>query len=131
MRRVDEALHLAAGPFVGLGGALGQQMHSAVHVRVVLQVVVGDRVDHCARLLAGRRAVEVDERLAADPLLEDGEVCPHAYVQVPRRPAVARAKTLPLGANPASSTFSHSATLNAPTPPRPPPSSPPAIPLPP
>src|SRR5713101_3285273 len=59
-------------------------MHAAMHVRVVLQVIAGDRVDHRARLLAGRRAVEVDQRLAADPLLEDGEVLPHPLDVQPR-----------------------------------------------
>src|SRR5207245_9571474 len=34
-------------------------------------------LDHRARLLAGRRAVEIDERVAVHLLPEDGKVLPH------------------------------------------------------
>src|SRR5712672_1364601 len=59
-------------------------MYSAVHVGVVLLVVPIERLEDRARLLAGRRAVEIDERLAVDLLPEDGEVLPHPLDIEPR-----------------------------------------------
>ena len=74
---MDEALHLLTRAFVRRGGALGEQVHPAVHVGVVVEVVAGDRVDHGARLLRRRGVVEIHERLAVDFLVEDGKVLPH------------------------------------------------------
>ena len=61
-------------PSKAVGRALGQLVGAAVDRRVVLAVELVDRLDHLARLLAGRGAVEVDQPLAADLLLEDREV---------------------------------------------------------
>ena len=73
---VDEVGHLDPGFFVRVRGFTGEVMDPSVDVRVVHHVVVAVRVDHLARLLGRRRAVEVYEALAGlrDVLLEDGEI---------------------------------------------------------
>ncbi len=53
-------------------------------VRVVGLVGLVHRLQHLARLLRAGGAVEVDERLAVDPLLQDREVRAHA-LDVERR----------------------------------------------
>src|SRR5207248_4434296 len=89
---------------VRLGGPLREQMHSAVHVGVVLQVVARDRVDHRARLLAGGGAVEIDERLSADLLVQGGKVLANRlHVQGLWRERMQR-----LGRHATSFSFSHS-----------------------
>jgi len=80
-------------------------MDSAVHVGVVLQVVARDRVDHRTRLLAGRRAVEIDERLPADLLVENREVLANP-LDVQRRDPASLAQGL--GRHATSFSFSHS-----------------------
>ena len=47
------------------GRAFGDLVDAAVDVRVVLLVVVDQRVDHGLRLLRGRGRVEIDEAFAA------------------------------------------------------------------
>ncbi len=72
--RVEEPLHLGARLFVGLRGALAKLMHAAVDVGAIHFVELDDGVDDGARLLRGGGVIEIDERLAVDGLLEDGEI---------------------------------------------------------
>ena len=71
---VDEFGGAGAGGFIAVGGAHGERVESAVDVGVVAFVVAGDGVDHRARFLRGGSVVEIDEGLAADVLVEDGEI---------------------------------------------------------
>ena len=64
--RVDEAGDLDAGRLVLGRRLLADRVDPAMDVGVVLAVVVGDGVDDDARLLAARRRVEVDQRMAVD-----------------------------------------------------------------
>jgi hypothetical protein len=73
-RRVDEPRDLRAGFLERGGRALAELVDPAVDVRVVLLEDARHRVDHLSRLLAGRRVVEVHERLPAHGLREDREV---------------------------------------------------------
>ena len=66
----------AARAVIGRVGLLRERVHAAVHVRVVLAQVVGQRVDHDRRLLRGRARVEVDERPPVEAPREDREVGP-------------------------------------------------------
>ena len=72
--RVEEAPHLLARAFVGVGGARRQRVRGAVDVRVLVLVEVAEAIDHRLRLLRGGGVVEPDERPAVDPLLQDREV---------------------------------------------------------
>ena len=74
MGGVDEFGGAGAGGFIAVGGAHGERVESAVDVGVVAFVVAGDGVDHRARFLRGGSVVEIDEGLAADVLVEDGEI---------------------------------------------------------
>ena len=74
-RRVDERGDLVAGALVQRRGLLGEHVHAAVDVGVVLLVVLAERVEHLARLLRGRRVVQVHELLAVvDQAVQDREV---------------------------------------------------------
>ncbi len=73
-RGADEVAHLRARALVGGGRFLREHVHAAVYVRVRPLVVVDDRLDHARGLLAGRGAVEVDQRLAVDATREDREL---------------------------------------------------------
>ena len=76
---MDEAGHLGAGFFVGRGGLFGQGVDAAMDVGVVVQVEVGDSLDHLARLLAGGRGIQVHQRHARAHLpLQYGEILPNA-----------------------------------------------------
>jgi hypothetical protein len=50
-----------------------------MHVGVVALVVARDGVDHTARLLRRGRVVQVDDRLAVNFLIQDGEVGAYAF----------------------------------------------------
>ena len=64
----EEGRHLLAGTLVERGRFLGEGVNPAVNIGVVTLVVVALGVQHGQRLLAGRRAVEVDQRHAVvDP----------------------------------------------------------------
>ncbi len=76
--RVDEPGRLDPRRLVRRRRLLADRVDPAVDVGVVLAVEVGDRIDHDARLLARRRGVEVDQRMAVDHLLEDREVAPES-----------------------------------------------------
>ena len=71
---VDEAPHRLACPFVQVGGALGEEVHTAVHVGVGLVVLRRHGFHHATRLLGGGGVVEVDERTVVDFASKDGEV---------------------------------------------------------
>ena len=73
---VDEPGHRGARRLVGRRRALADLVDPAVDVRGVLVVVAVERVDDRLRLLARRRGVEEDERLAVGLGLEDREVAP-------------------------------------------------------
>ena len=48
-----------------------------MNVRVVVLVVVSQRLDHGAWLLGCRSVIEINERMAMDLLVQDREVFPH------------------------------------------------------
>ena len=62
--RVDELPHGLAGRFVGFCRLLAQEMHAAMDVRVVVQIVLADLLHHAERFLGRRRIVHVDKRFA-------------------------------------------------------------------
>ena len=72
--RVDEALQLAPRFLVFGGRGFGQIMHPAMNVGVLRRLVAHQAVDHRLRHLAGRRVVEIDQRLAADFELQDRKI---------------------------------------------------------
>ena len=74
---VEEALHPGAGPLIALRRPLGQAVHAAVHIGVVLLDEAGHGVDHGARLLGAGRRVEIDQGTAMDAAGEDREIAPH------------------------------------------------------
>src|SRR5205807_559745 len=78
LARVQEPLDRKPRVLVRAGGALRKQVDAAMNVGAVLGVEADDGVDDGARLLRRRGVVEVDERLAPDPLLQDREVLPDA-----------------------------------------------------
>ena len=82
LRRVEEALDLDAGLFVGRGGALAQHVDAAMDVGVVDFVEVSNGVEDREGLLRGGRVVEVDQRLAVDLLPQDRESPPRTVVHV-------------------------------------------------
>ena len=63
-RRAHELLDLGACALVAFRRAVREEVRPAVHVRVRLEVVVVQRVQHHSGLLRGRRRVEVQQRLA-------------------------------------------------------------------
>ena len=73
-RSRDEAGDGAAGGLKAIGGSHAEGVEGTVDVGVVTLVVVRECLDDAAGLLGGGGAVEVDERMAVDLLLEDGEV---------------------------------------------------------
>ena len=70
---------LGAGFLVGGGGALGELVNAAVDVGAVHLVEAADGVDHRERLLRGSGAIQIDQRLAVDVLLEDREILPDPF----------------------------------------------------
>ncbi len=71
---VEELGGAFAGGFVGDGGAVAEGVDAAVDVAVVVFVVVAEGVDDLAGFLGGGGAVEVDERVFVDLLVEDREI---------------------------------------------------------
>ena len=70
----DEAGDFLAGFLVALGGLHAEGMDAAVDVGVVAFVVVDEGLDDGGGLLGGGGVVEVDEGLAVDKLVQNGEV---------------------------------------------------------
>src|SRR5205085_5691783 len=77
----DEALDPIARGLVELGRLLAQRVDRAMDVGVAARVVLRHRLDHRARLLAGGRRIEVDERMAVDDPLEDRKVAAGLLVE--------------------------------------------------
>ena len=74
---VEKAPDLLPGALVGRRRAFAQGVHAAVDIGVVVLVVVAERVDDRARLLAGRAVVEIGEGVAIDLLVERRKVGPN------------------------------------------------------
>ncbi len=74
--RVDEALHFGPAVLIALGRALAQLVYAAMDVRVVGGIQVADSVDHLQGLLRAGGVIEIHQRIAVDPLAQDGEVAP-------------------------------------------------------
>ena len=72
--RVEEAADFLARRFEGIGGAGGERMRRAVHVRVLARIEMRKPVDHGLRLLRGGGVVEPDQRPAVDIFLQDREI---------------------------------------------------------
>ena len=71
---IDEGAHALARCLVQPRGLLREEVYAAMHIGVHRVVLLGDGVDHRARLLRGGSIVEVHERLAIDRAVKDGEV---------------------------------------------------------
>jgi hypothetical protein len=52
-------------------------MHPTVNVAVLVEVIVTLTLDDAQRLLRGGGIVEIDQRLAIDLLVKDGELRPY------------------------------------------------------
>jgi hypothetical protein len=72
--RVYEITDLVAGTFVRLGCTMAKRVDAAMDVGVVLALIPGDGVDHCAWLLRGRGAVEVHQGLPMNGLVQRRKV---------------------------------------------------------
>src|SRR5262245_28224081 len=73
---IDEFRRAFARGFVGAGGPIAQLMDAAVNIGIVVLVVADDGIEDWPRLLAARRAIEVDQRVPIDLLVEDREILP-------------------------------------------------------
>ena len=71
---IDEALHLLAGLFIGIGGTGCQRVGAAVDIRIIVFIVIRYLVDHLDGLLRGGAVVEPYEVVAVHLLLQHGEV---------------------------------------------------------
>ena len=60
--------------FVGAGGAFRQQMDAAMDVGVIAAVTLADGVDHRLGFLHRGGVVQIDQRLAVDPLAQNGKI---------------------------------------------------------
>ena len=70
----EEARHRLARRLVAFGRALGEEMHAAMDVGVILLHHLAHGVDDLARLLRRGAIVEIDERTAMDAPCQDGEI---------------------------------------------------------
>ena len=57
-----------------VGGILAQEVYATVHVGVVMQVAVGDLLNHTEGFLRRGTVVEIDEWLVIDKAVENGEI---------------------------------------------------------
>ena len=72
---VDELLHLCAGlASYSVGRDLAELVNAAMDVGVFGFVVAADRDRSPPRLLRGGAVVEIDQRLAVDRRVQDGEI---------------------------------------------------------
>src|SRR4051812_26709645 len=76
--RIDETGDFFADLIVCQRRSLAEKVDAAVNVRVLGGVEASNRIDDCLGLLAGRRIIQVDQRLPPDSLGENGEVLPDA-----------------------------------------------------
>ena len=73
--RPHEGRHLLAGMLKALGGAGAELVSAAMHVGVVVAVVMLQRLQHLAGLLAGGGVIQIDQRLAqASDLAQEREI---------------------------------------------------------
>src|ERR1039457_2741547 len=71
---IKEAARLLSGGLICIGGACGQLMSGAVHVRVLVFVEIADSIDDRLWLLGGRAVIKPDERVAIDDFPENGKI---------------------------------------------------------
>src|SRR5690348_6280157 len=76
---VHKMLNSAAGAFIVFCCALGEKMHAAMNVGVVALVIIANRVDDDLRLLRSGGVIKIDERLAADLLMQDRKILAHEF----------------------------------------------------
>ena len=108
---LDKAAHRLPRLIVRLGGAHAEGVHAAMDVGVVVLVITHQGVDHRARLLRSGCAIQIDQLVAVDLLIKDGEIALDAF-NIQRR----RTSMMYRGAHPTSSQFcffSSSATAGA------------------
>ena len=74
LETAKEALRLGARLLVSGRRALAQLVNAAVDIGAIHLVKLTDGIDHRERFLRGGGAIEIDQRLAVDCLLEDREV---------------------------------------------------------
>ena len=71
---VDELLDLFARAFVAFRRFFRQIVHAAMNIRIELAIIFVERVDHHFRFLRCGGAIEIDERLAVNELLQNRKV---------------------------------------------------------
>ena len=59
---------------ISLGRTRAQHMQPAMHIRVVVFVKIPQRLDHGARFLRGRSAIEIDQRMSVRLLAQNREI---------------------------------------------------------
>jgi hypothetical protein len=69
-----KARTFSRAPFVGGGGSFRQQVNAAMDVGVIAAVTLADGVDHRFRFLHRSGVVQIDQRLAVNPLAQDRKV---------------------------------------------------------
>ena len=69
-----EAPHTLACPLVGISGQLAERVHATVYIGMQERLVMGDRIDDCARTLHRGTVVQIGERATVDLLVEDGKL---------------------------------------------------------
>jgi hypothetical protein len=70
---VQKGAHLFPRLFVGDGGAFRQQMNAAMDVGVIAAVTLADGVNHRFRLLHRSGVIQINQRLAVNPLAQNGK----------------------------------------------------------
>ena len=85
---------------VRLGGAHAQRVYAAMDVGIVVLVITHQRVDDRARLLRSGCAIQIDQLVAVDLLVKDGEIALDPF-NIQRR----RTSMMYRGAHPSSSQF--------------------------
>ena len=76
--RVEEAGHLGAAAFIGLGRGIGEVVQAAMHVGVFALVGLRHAIEHLPRLLRRGGVVEIDQRLAVDLQRQRRKIRAHA-----------------------------------------------------
>ena len=71
---IDEGLHLTAHGLVAVGGGSRKMMGAAMDIAIEMTIVVVDSLDDTQRLLRSGGIVEVDQRMAVDDGIEDGDL---------------------------------------------------------
>ena len=71
---VEEAAHAFARRLVGVRRGVGEIVQAAMHVGIFVLVDMGQALDHRARLLRRSGVVEIDQRLAVGPLVQNGKI---------------------------------------------------------